>query len=108
MMSPARRRACVAHVVRGLGVSKRKACHGLGQHRSTQRKAPRGADREVWLTADINEAVRVMRLWRALRLTAGRGLGSEPQAAGGAGQVVAGGRVLHPVATRAAEPCLGA
>ncbi len=53
-MSPARRRAFVEHVVRELGVSKRKACAVLGQHRSTQRKAPRAAD-EAALTADIVE-----------------------------------------------------
>ena len=52
-MSPARRRACVEHVVRELGVSERKARAVLGQHRSTQRKAPRESDDEVALTADI-------------------------------------------------------
>lgn len=52
-MSPARRRACVEHIVRELGVSERKACAALGQHRSTQRKAPRGSDDEAALTADI-------------------------------------------------------
>jgi transposase InsO family protein len=36
-------------------VSERKACAVLGQHRSTQRKAPRGADDEAALTADIVE-----------------------------------------------------
>ena len=54
-MSPARRQACVDHVVRELGVSERRACKVLGQHRSTQRKAPRGADDEARLTADIVE-----------------------------------------------------
>ena len=53
MVSPARRRVCVEHVVRELGVSERQACRVLGQHRSTQRKAPRGADDEACLTADI-------------------------------------------------------
>ena len=53
MVSPARRRACVEHVVRELGVSERQACKVLEQHRSTQRKAPRGADDEAKLTADI-------------------------------------------------------
>ena len=52
-MSPARRRACVENVVRELGVSERKACAVLGQHRSTQRKAPRRSDDEATLTADI-------------------------------------------------------
>ena len=36
-----------------LDVSERRACRALGQHRSTQRKAPRGRDDEEQLTADI-------------------------------------------------------
>ena len=35
-----------------LGVSERRACR-LGQHRSTQRKVPRGRADEAALTADI-------------------------------------------------------
>ena len=35
------------------GVSERRACRVLRQHRSTQRKAPRGKDDEEALTADI-------------------------------------------------------
>jgi hypothetical protein len=54
-VSPARRRACVEQVARELGVSERKACVELGQHRSTQRKAPRGSDDKAALTADIIE-----------------------------------------------------
>ena len=38
-----------------LGVSERRACQALGQHRSTQRKAPRTPDDEAALTADIIE-----------------------------------------------------
>jgi hypothetical protein len=34
-------------------VSERRACAALGQHRSTQRKTPRGRDDEAALTADI-------------------------------------------------------
>ena len=34
-------------------VSERRVCRVLGQHRSTQRKAPRGADDESALTEDI-------------------------------------------------------
>ena len=52
-MSPARRRACVEHVVAELGVPERRACRVLGQHRSTQRKPPRTPDDEAALTADI-------------------------------------------------------
>jgi putative transposase len=36
-----------------LHVSERRACAALGQHRSTQRKVPRGRDDEARLTADI-------------------------------------------------------
>ncbi len=37
------------------GVSERFACRVLGQHRSTQRKVPRGRSDEAALTADITE-----------------------------------------------------
>jgi len=46
-MSPARRRVCVEHLVRELGVSEGKACAMLGQDRSTQGKAPREAEDEA-------------------------------------------------------------
>jgi hypothetical protein len=36
-----------------LSVSERRVCAALGQHRSTQRKAPRGRDDEAQLTADL-------------------------------------------------------
>lgn len=52
-MSPARRRACVDHVRQKLRVSERFACRVLGQHRSTQRKTPRGRADDDALTADI-------------------------------------------------------
>ena len=41
------------HVAAKLNVSERFACRVLGQHRSTQRKAPRTADDEAALTSDI-------------------------------------------------------
>ncbi|ULB10219.1 IS3 family transposase [Cereibacter azotoformans] len=53
LLSPARRRACIDHVRRKLGVSERVACRVLGQHRSTQRKVPRGRPDEEALTTDI-------------------------------------------------------
>ncbi len=53
MVSPARRRACVEHVVHEIGISERRACAVLGQHRSTQRMAPRGADDEAAPAAEI-------------------------------------------------------
>jgi len=41
-----------------LHVSKRRACAALRQHRSTQRKIPRGREDEERLTADIIELAR--------------------------------------------------
>jgi len=41
-----------------LNVSERRACTALGQHRSTQRKAPQGPEDEERLTADIIELAR--------------------------------------------------
>ncbi len=55
---PARRRACIEQVRAQLHVSERRACAALGQHRSTQRKVPRGRDDEQRLTADIIELAR--------------------------------------------------
>jgi hypothetical protein len=70
MVSPARRRACVEHVERELGVSERKACAALGQHRSTQRKAPRAPDDEARLTADIIELAKRFGRYGYRRITA--------------------------------------
>ena len=39
-------------------VSERRACAALGQHRSTQRRVPRGRDDEQRLTGDIIELAR--------------------------------------------------
>ena len=41
-----------------LNISERRACRALGQHRSTQRKAPRGKEDEEALTADLIELAR--------------------------------------------------
>ena len=41
-----------------LSISERRACRALGQHRSTQRKAPRGKEDEEQLTADLIELAR--------------------------------------------------
>ena len=38
-----------------LSISERRACAALGQHRSTQRKIPRGREDDERLTADIVE-----------------------------------------------------
>jgi len=45
--------------VRGkLGVSERRACHVLGQHRTTQRHVPRGGEDEERLVDDTIELAR--------------------------------------------------
>ena len=41
-----------------LHVSERRACAALGQHRSTQRKVPRGREDDERLTADVIELAR--------------------------------------------------
>ena len=53
LLSPARRRRCIDHVMTKFDVSERLACRVLGQHRSTQRKAPKGRADDAALTADI-------------------------------------------------------
>jgi putative transposase len=44
LFNPQLRRACVETVKAALGVSERRACRVLGQHRSTQRKRRRSLD----------------------------------------------------------------
>ena len=46
------------HVRQTLGISERRACRVLGQHRSTQRKPPQGREDEARLTADVIELAR--------------------------------------------------
>ncbi len=41
-----------------MSISERRACRALGQHRSTQRKTPRGREDEEYLTADLIELAR--------------------------------------------------
>ncbi|MEO4002030.1 IS3 family transposase [Mesorhizobium sp. CAU 1732] len=53
LLSPARRRRCIDHVMAKFSVSERFACKVLGQHRSTQRKKRTGRPDEEALTADI-------------------------------------------------------
>src|SRR5690606_38941559 len=53
LLSPARRRRCGDHIMAKFSISERFACKVLGQHRSTQRKKPRGRADEEALTADI-------------------------------------------------------
>ena len=101
-------------------VSERRACAALGQHRSTQRKVPRGRDDEERLTADtialarqygrygyrkiaglleqagwlVNDK-RVERIWRREGLEV-------PQTTQ-ARQAVASGQIMHPAASRAPQ-----
>jgi transposase InsO family protein len=110
-------------VRRTLVVSERRACAALGQHRSTQRKAPRGRDDEERLTADIIELARqygrygyrkVTALlrdagWlvndkRVERIWSARAEGAAAPAQARA--AVAGRRLLHPAQAGAAEPRL--
>src|SRR6266404_9812806 len=60
MIGPAPRVAvpALSRSERSWHVSERRACAALGQHRSTQRKIPRGRDDEQRLTADIIELAR--------------------------------------------------
>ena len=57
-LRPSRRRQCIDHVCDRLGISERRACRVLGQHRSTQRRIPRGRDDEDRLVADMIELAR--------------------------------------------------
>ena len=54
-LSPARCHRCIDHLRQKFSVWERFACRTLGQHRSTQRKVPRGRPDEDALTADIIE-----------------------------------------------------
>ncbi|MEM8971880.1 MAG: IS3 family transposase [Pseudomonadota bacterium] len=58
LLSPSSRRKCIDQVRQDLGVSERRACLVLGQHRSTQRRVPRGRSDEEHLTEDIIELAR--------------------------------------------------
>ncbi|MBM6584497.1 IS3 family transposase [Microvirga sp. BT689] len=58
LLSPARRRACIAHVRSTLKLSERRVCRVLGQHRSTQRRIPQGRDDEARLTDDLIDLAR--------------------------------------------------
>lgn len=53
VLSPSRRHDGAAHKRAGLGVSERRACRVIGQHRSTQRRRSQPCSDENRLTADI-------------------------------------------------------
>jgi len=48
----------VEHIRSVPTISERRACRALGQHRSTQRKTPRGREDEEALAADLIELAR--------------------------------------------------
>ncbi|WP_148564655.1 IS3 family transposase [Sphingobium baderi] len=70
LLSPARRRRCIDQVKETLDVSERRVCRVLGQHRSTQRKVPCGADDEQALTEDIIELAKQYGRYGYRRVTA--------------------------------------
>ena len=53
-----RRRFCIDRVRDKLGVSERRACRLLKQHRTTQRHIPRGREDEDRLVGDMIELAR--------------------------------------------------
>lgn len=55
LLSPSRSRLCIDHMRQTLSLSERRICRTLGQHRSTQRKVPRGLPDEERLTEDVIE-----------------------------------------------------
>ena len=57
-MSPSRRRLAIMHVRESLGVSERRSCRVIGQHRSTQRKRRQQKVDEELLTGDIIKLAR--------------------------------------------------
>ncbi len=70
LLSPDRRRRCIDHLKERLGISERRACRTLGQHRSTQRQYPSGPADEASLTANIIELARTYGRYGYRRVTA--------------------------------------
>jgi hypothetical protein len=60
----------VVEAVRSIGVTERKACAVLGQHSSTQRKAPRTAEDEAALTAGVVDLAKRYGRYGYWRITA--------------------------------------
>ncbi len=73
MVSPTRRRDAAHYLVRRHGVSERRACRVVGQHRSTQRYERVPAEYELRLVARMNELAAAhprwgyRRIWSLLR-----------------------------------------
>jgi putative transposase len=72
-VSPARRRDAVRFLVKRRRVSERRACHVVGQHRSTQRYERLAPEYELRLVARMNELAAAhprygyRRIWALLR-----------------------------------------
>ena len=58
LLSRSSRRQCIDHARGRLGVSDRRACRLLGQHRATQRRLPHRRDDENRLVSDMIELAR--------------------------------------------------
>src|SRR5271167_3441251 len=73
MVSPARRRAAVAHLMHRFPISERRACQLVGQNRSTQRYELRPPEFELRLVrrmgelADRHPRYGYRRIWALLR-----------------------------------------
>jgi putative transposase len=73
VVTAAQRRQAVGYLREAFGVSERRACRVLGQHRSTQRRRPRPRGGERRLVARVLELVRLhprygyRRIWALLR-----------------------------------------
>ena len=73
MVSPARRRAAVAHLIHRFRVSERRACRVVGQHRSTQRHVVVPGDLELRIVKRMNDLAErhprygYRRVWALLR-----------------------------------------
>ena len=70
LIGPSRRRAAVDRVRQTLGVSERRACRTLQQHRSTQRRVPEGRIDEGALTEAVIEKAREYGRYGYRRVTA--------------------------------------
>lgn len=53
LMAASRKRQCIEHACPEFGVSERRACKGVGQHRSTRWRKPQRLDDEDTLMATV-------------------------------------------------------
>jgi putative transposase len=69
LVNSAIRRACIDRVIATLNVSERRACQVLGQHRSTQRKAPKSVAKPFNAAEPFNNGAPMRAHPPALRVT---------------------------------------